>query len=70
MDAPAGYEWKYVKLPRHNYVACPHWEACIFVSAAAHEVTLAVLVKKGEKGVVRSRRKVYNESCAPPKGGG
>jgi hypothetical protein len=65
MTAPDGYEWKYVKLPRHDYVSCTHWKACMFVSAAAHDVTLAVLVEKGVKGVVQPPRKVYNESCAP-----
>jgi hypothetical protein len=52
-NAPAGYEWKHVKLPRNQSVYPNRWRQCRFVTVDMHEAVVAVLVKQGEPGIRR-----------------
>jgi hypothetical protein len=50
MDAPEGYEWKYVKLPREKRCDADSWKEIIFLTADMHQGTVAVLVPIGQPG--------------------
>jgi hypothetical protein len=51
LDAPEGYEWKHVKLPRGRGVHPHKWRQCVFLTADMHEAIVAVLVKQGEPAI-------------------
>jgi hypothetical protein len=52
-DAPAGYEWKHVKLPRERTVHVNQWRECVFLTSDMREAICAVLVPTGEPVVAK-----------------
>jgi hypothetical protein len=56
-SAPAGYEWKHVKLPRERVVRIGGRVDVMFLTADMTEAVLAVCVPQGEKGAAIAPRK-------------
>lgn len=50
---PTGYEWKHVKLPRHESVYPSRWRECKYVCRDGHDTILQVLVREGQPGIRR-----------------